>query len=97
MTFKVPRLPLVGGRYNYSLACDVNGALADSVQNAGTFHVEGGDFYGSGKPLSADARSVSAGLLFRRGRQADGGGVTADPSMLRRPLIHEERVPRRSR
>ena len=52
--FKVPRLPLLGGRYQYSLACTVNGTLADSVQNAGTFHVEGGDFYGSGKPLSAE-------------------------------------------
>jgi lipopolysaccharide transport system ATP-binding protein len=54
VSFRVPRLPLVGGRYHYTLACEVNGALADSVQNAGVFHVEGGDFYGSGKPLSAE-------------------------------------------
>ena len=54
VTFKIPRLPLLEGRYHYSLACAVNGTLADSVQNAGTFHVEGGDFYGSGKPLSAE-------------------------------------------
>jgi lipopolysaccharide transport system ATP-binding protein len=54
VSFRVPRLPLVGGRYNYSLACEVKGELADSVQNAGVFHVEGGDYYGSGKPLSAE-------------------------------------------
>ena len=46
---RIPRLPLGGGRYSFSLFSSHNGAIADWIQNAGVFDVEGGDFYGTGK------------------------------------------------
>lgn len=43
------RLPLLPGRYHYTIYCTVNGVIADWIQNAGHFDVEAGTFYSTGK------------------------------------------------
>lgn len=45
----IPQLPLKNGSYSFTLYSTVNGELADYIQNAGSFFVESGDFYGTGK------------------------------------------------
>lgn len=46
---RLPRLALLPGRYHYTLYCEAGGTIADWIQNAGSFDVEAGDFFGSGK------------------------------------------------
>ena len=46
---RIPRIALCPGHYGFTLFASVNGEVADWVKNAGTFDVEGGDFYGSGQ------------------------------------------------
>jgi len=45
----IEKLPLLPGRYDFTIHSTVNGVLADWIQNAGYFQVESGDYYGSGK------------------------------------------------
>ena len=45
----VPRVPLAAGRYRYTLYASVNGEITDWIKNAGSFDVEPGDFFGSGR------------------------------------------------
>jgi lipopolysaccharide transport system ATP-binding protein len=47
--FTLPRMPLVPGRYSLTLCAEVNGDVADWIQNASFFDVEEGDFYGTGR------------------------------------------------
>lgn len=47
----IPRLPLRHGLYSFTLYGTVNNEVADWISNAGTFHVEHGDFFGTGKLL----------------------------------------------
>ncbi len=42
-------LPLKNGIYSFVLYSTMNNEIADWIQNAGTFHVESGDFYHTGK------------------------------------------------
>jgi lipopolysaccharide transport system ATP-binding protein len=49
----IPRLPLMPGRYGFTLYATVDGTVADWVQSAGFFDVEPGDFYRSGKLMPA--------------------------------------------
>jgi lipopolysaccharide transport system ATP-binding protein len=49
LSVHIPRLTLAPGRYGIALFCSVGGEIADWVKNAGSFDVEGGDFYGSGQ------------------------------------------------
>lgn len=42
-------LPLKHGLYSFVLYATVNNEIADWIQNAGSFHVESGDFYHTGK------------------------------------------------
>lgn len=44
-----PKLPLKSGEYTFTLYSTVNGDIADWIQDAGSFTVESGDFYKSGK------------------------------------------------
>jgi lipopolysaccharide transport system ATP-binding protein len=46
---EVNRLPLTPGQYFVNLYCEVNGVLADWVQNAATLTVDPGDFFGTGR------------------------------------------------
>ncbi len=43
------KIPLRQGVYSFTLYSTVNGEIADWIQNAGTFSVEAGDFYLTGK------------------------------------------------
>ena len=45
----IKRLPLMPGRYGFTIFSTLNGVVADWIQNAGFFDVEPGDFYNSGK------------------------------------------------
>jgi lipopolysaccharide transport system ATP-binding protein len=46
---RIPRLALCPGTYGFTLFASVRGEIADWVKNAGTFEVEGGDFYRTGQ------------------------------------------------
>ncbi len=46
---RIPRLPLQPGRYAFNAYAEINGCLADWVQDAGTLDVEAGDFFGTGR------------------------------------------------
>ncbi len=45
----VDRLPLIPGRYGFTIYCAVNGVVADWIQNAGSFEVISGPFFDTGK------------------------------------------------
>jgi lipopolysaccharide transport system ATP-binding protein len=45
----IKRFPLAPGQYYLNLYCEVNGILADWVQQAAYLTVEGGDFFGTGQ------------------------------------------------
>lgn len=45
----IPRMPLLDGKYYYHLQGVVNSEIADEIEYAGDFHIEEGDYYGSGK------------------------------------------------
>jgi len=49
MDVRIARLPLVPGRYGFTLYFAVDGVIADWVQQAGSFDVEPGDYYGTGQ------------------------------------------------
>ncbi|MCL4460028.1 MAG: ABC transporter ATP-binding protein [Chloroflexi bacterium] len=49
MICRIPRFPLAPGRYALNLHCEVNGVLADWVQQASYLTVAEGDFFGSGR------------------------------------------------
>ncbi len=49
MICRIPNLPLAPGRYVLNLFCEVNGILADWVQQAGYLAVAEGDFFGTGR------------------------------------------------
>jgi len=46
---KIPKTPLIRGNYSVNIALIINGETHDHVQNAFTFKIENGDFYGNGK------------------------------------------------
>lgn len=55
--FEIPRLPLSEGVYTLTIFATVNGDVADWIQEAVTFSVSGGDFFGTGKlPPAGQAR-----------------------------------------
>lgn len=45
----IDKLPLKQGRYSFTLFSTVNGEIADWIQDAGSFQVESGDFFNTGK------------------------------------------------
>jgi lipopolysaccharide transport system ATP-binding protein len=45
----LPRLALVPGRYDFTIYAAANGLMADWVQDAGSFEVDGGDYFGTGQ------------------------------------------------
>jgi lipopolysaccharide transport system ATP-binding protein len=49
----VPKLCLLPGRYYLTIFATVNGVIVDWVKNSGSFDVEGGDYFGTGRLLSA--------------------------------------------
>jgi lipopolysaccharide transport system ATP-binding protein len=46
---RIKRLPLAPGEYFLNVYCESNGEIIDWVQNATTFDVEAGEFFGTGK------------------------------------------------
>jgi lipopolysaccharide transport system ATP-binding protein len=45
----VPKLCLLPGRYHLTLYVTANGTISDWIKNAGSFDVDGGDFFGTGQ------------------------------------------------
>lgn len=46
---QIPKLPLKSGAYTFTLFSSVNSEIADWLQDAGSFEVESGDFFNTGK------------------------------------------------
>ncbi len=56
---RIPRLPLAPGPYAMNVYAEVNGVIADWVQNAADFEVLEGDFFKSGQlPPSSHGQFV---------------------------------------
>ena len=53
----MPNLGLLRGLYHFTIFASANGTLADWVKNAGSFDVEGGDYFGTGQ-LPPDGQGV---------------------------------------
>lgn len=45
----IPKLPLAPGSYTFNVFSEVNGFIADWIQDAGRLEVEAGDFFASGR------------------------------------------------
>ena len=46
---RINKIPLMPGKYRFTVFATINGEIADWVQNAGYFNVEPGDFYNTGR------------------------------------------------
>ena len=51
IVLRIPRLPLVAGRYWITFFCVYNGAVADWLRQAAVLDVETSDFYKTGKTV----------------------------------------------
>ena len=49
INLEINRLPLTSGRYGFTIFSTISGVISDWISNAGSFEVENGDFYGTGK------------------------------------------------
>ncbi|MBK8227372.1 MAG: ABC transporter ATP-binding protein [Flavobacteriales bacterium] len=58
ITISIPKCALRNGRYTFTLFSSVAGDTADYLFNAGSFDVEDGDFYGTGKLPPGDQGAV---------------------------------------
>jgi lipopolysaccharide transport system ATP-binding protein len=45
----LPKLSLLPGKYHFAIWAAANRVIADWIKNAGTFDVEGGDYFGTGQ------------------------------------------------
>ncbi|HJQ51911.1 MAG TPA: ABC transporter ATP-binding protein [Gaiellaceae bacterium] len=48
-TCAIPKLPLAPGHYTFSVICEIDGKMADWVQNAAVLEVVEGDFFDTGR------------------------------------------------
>ncbi len=72
---RVPSLGLAPGRYSFTLYASVQDEAADWIKNAGSFDVEGGDFYGTGQmPTAAQGHFV----MRHEFRLEDGATLPAE-------------------
>jgi lipopolysaccharide transport system ATP-binding protein len=69
--FRVPKLPLVPGRYTFTLFGTASGEIADWVQSAAFFAVEPGDFYGTGVGIPAGQGSILVPYAVRSEESRD--------------------------
>lgn len=64
ISIRLPRCPLLPGSYGFTLYSTVNGEVADYLFNAGTFHVESGDFFGTGRLPAGDQGAFTTDHSF---------------------------------
>lgn len=64
VSIHLPRCPLLPGSYGFTLFSTVNGEIADYILNAGTFHVESGDFFGTGRLPAGDQGAFTTDHRF---------------------------------
>ena len=55
---EIGKLPLAAGRYILNIAISQNGVMQDWIQEAVSFDIESGDYYGTGKVLPATHKSI---------------------------------------
>lgn len=65
ITLRLPKLPLRQGKYSFTLYAATGTEVQDWVQSAGTFTVEAGDFYGTGRLPPEGQASVFVDHQFR--------------------------------
>ena len=58
LEFRLPGLPLVSGRYYFTLFGTASGEIADWLQSAISFTVEHGDFFGTGRAMPSGQGSI---------------------------------------
>ena len=58
ITFNIPQLLLNTGTYNVNLYCEINGEVADWVQNCAKIQMNFHDFYGNGRHLPDDTSTA---------------------------------------
>jgi lipopolysaccharide transport system ATP-binding protein len=75
---RIDRLPLMPGRYAFTLYFAVNGEAADWIHNAGTFDVEPGDYFHTGRFVH-DQGYCLVDQHFSLGTA--GEGVVDEPSL----------------
>ena len=63
ISFDIPQLLLNTGTYNVNLYCEINGEVADWVQNCAKIQMNFHDFYGNGRNLPQDA-SVAGNTIL---------------------------------
>jgi hypothetical protein len=54
----VPKFPLMIGEFYITATLMVNGIMTDQVEKAISFHIENGDFYGTGIPNAYNRQGV---------------------------------------
>ncbi|MDJ1471633.1 ABC transporter ATP-binding protein [Xanthocytophaga flava] len=54
----IDRLPFTPGKYEVTLYCTIDGQVADWVNNAFSFYVEPGDFYGTGRLIPENQGNI---------------------------------------
>ena len=59
VSFSMPKLSLLPGRYQFTIFATVNGEITDWIKNAGFFYVEGGNYFGTGR-LPAHGKAIFA-------------------------------------
>src|ERR1035437_143600 len=62
---QIDKIPLKQGRYSFVLYSTINNEIADWIQDAGTFDVEAGDFYNTGKLLPEGQGSIYINHSFQ--------------------------------
>ena len=78
----LPEVPLNSGSYNYSIAGRINGEIEDFILDAGTFNIEQGDFFGTGKLPSRQ----HGDFLFRQEWSLDESNQNDMPKHTERSL-----------
>ena len=68
---RIAELPLLPGRYRVGIWCKIGGSVADEIQDAFTFDVVPGDYFGTGKLNPVDGGD----MLVRHSWEIDGDGV----------------------
>ena len=61
--FNIPQMLLNSGTYNVNLYCEINGELADWIQNCAKIQMHFHDFYGNGRNLPEDVSTAGNTII----------------------------------
>ena len=77
---RIPKWPLIAGRYTFNVYADRNGTELDWVKEAGYVDVETGNFYGTGKTPGGSKAGVLIDYQWESPRQASAAWQQAKPA-----------------